>query len=169
MFRWTKACPCAVINQAPPLRRWAPWLAGLAALALGAAFAWRHHSLTQLPTATLLPLAVAAVLMALLLPVFLWLLADNRRHQKGVSLALERIRAHHASRQLEIIFSMVYDYQQKTGRLPDSLEGAGLSPRLLRNPWGRAWRYHRQDGFFTVESEMPESFARWGRPPTSNP
>jgi len=169
MFRWTKACLCPPGCPLAQIRRLAPWFAALAALALAAALVWRHHLLTQLPPATRLPLAVAAVLMALLLPVLLWLLADNRRRERGVSLALERIRARHASRQLEIIFSLVYDYQQKTGHLPASLEGTGLSRRMLRNPWGRAWRYHRQDGFFTIQSEMPESFARWGHPPAGRP
>ena len=76
---------------------------------------------------------------------------SNRRSDRWASRHCEEL----AARQLTTIREVVLGYAQRRGRLPDTLEQAGLGERYLVNPWGRPYLYTVHDDRFTIITEMP--------------
>lgn len=74
------------------------------------------------------------------------------------SLALKRVclqREALALRQITIIRELVQDFSNRHGRLPDTLQEAGLSQTFLVNPWGQPYVYVVEGGEFSIVTQMP--------------
>ncbi|MCA1988445.1 MAG: hypothetical protein LDL07_04750 [Desulfarculus sp.] len=74
------------------------------------------------------------------------------------NLALKRIglqREALALRQITIIRELVQDFANRHGRLPESLQEAGLTPTFLVNPWGQPYVYVVEGGEFSIVTQMP--------------